>query len=64
MSNPLDTWVDLNKFIMKADEQDCHKLLKLELKHRKRKIFALRIHSRLNKVRATRERKEILAAIK
>ena len=64
MTDPLDTWVDLNKFIMKAGEQDCQKLLKIELKQRKRKIFALRIHSRLNKIRAARERKEILASIK
>ena len=62
--NALDTWVGLNKFIITAQEADCQKLLKLEIKLRKRKMFALRIHSRFNKIRAARERKEILASIK
>lgn len=64
MADPLATWVELNEVMQSASEDFCKELLKVELKHRKRKIFVLRIHSRLNKLRAHRERKELLAKIK
>lgn len=55
----LDTWNGLNSFVISADEDECQRLLDEELRSRKRLTFALRIHSRLNRVRATRERAEI-----
>jgi hypothetical protein len=61
---PIRTWVELNEIIRSADEKTCEQLLKVELDGPKRKVFALRIHSRLNRVRAARERKEIGNAIK
>jgi len=60
----LDTWIKLNAFMQTASEDECKALMKEELKYRKRKIFVLRVHSRLNKLRAHRERKELLAKIK
>ena len=61
---PIRTWVDLNELIRTADEKSCEELLRVELQGPRRKAFAFRIHSRLNKVRAARERKEISNAIK
>lgn len=57
----LTTWVALNEELREANEATCQKLLKAELKGRARKQFIKRIHSRLNKVRADREREELLA---
>jgi hypothetical protein len=54
----LQTWLALNQALREAGENDCHQLLKLEQGGRKRKQFLKRIHSRLNKVRADRERAE------
>lgn len=60
VTNPaLQTWLALNDALRDADEDICQKLLKKELKGRKRKQFIKRIHSRLNKVRADRERAEL-----
>jgi hypothetical protein len=55
----LETWISLNEAIMEADEKQCQQLLKAELAGKKRKAFVLRIHSRLNKIRADRERAEL-----
>lgn len=55
----LRTWVALNDALMMSDEKACRKLLDEELKGRKRRMFILRIHSRINKVRADRERMEL-----
>lgn len=57
----LRTWVALNDELREADEATCHRLLKAERKGRKRKQFLKRIHSRLNKARADRERTELMA---
>ena len=59
-----DTWVDLNDRLMTADEATCAALLELERTGKARRQFMLRIHSRLNKVRADRERRELRAAAK
>lgn len=60
IENPaLQTWVGLNDELRDADEDRCHQLLDEELSGRARKQFIKRIHSRLNKVRADRERKEL-----
>lgn len=60
IENPvLSTWIGLNDFLRDASQEQCEKLLEEELAGRKRKQFIKRIHSRLNKVRADRERKEL-----
>lgn len=61
VKNPdLQTWVGLNEAVMNCtDEAKLQKLLTEELKGRKRKKFLERIHSRINKLRAERERAEL-----
>lgn len=55
----LKTWDGLNKALMSSvDEDYFNHLMAAELAGRRRKQFLSRIHSRLNKVRADRERKE------
>jgi hypothetical protein len=62
VTNPaLQSWLALNDLLREAGEVTCESLLKEELKGRKRKQFIKRIHSRLNKVRADRERAELEA---
>lgn len=56
----LRTWAGLNTHLMDSGEDECKRLLKLELKGAKRTVVALRIHSRLNLIRAQRERLEII----
>lgn len=53
------TWVELNDVVRNADEDTCQKLLDLELRGKARKRFVLRIHSRINRLRADRERKAL-----
>ena len=55
------TWMELNAKMQTATEEDCVSLLKAEKEDRKRKQFLLRIHSRLNRLRAARERSELVA---
>ncbi len=64
MKNPVSnsalvSWVALNDKLRGANETECRNLLEEELNGRKRKQFIKRIHSRLNKVRADRERIEL-----
>ena len=60
VENPaLRSWVSLNDAIRKADEDRCNDLLQEELAGRRRRQFIMRIHSRINKVRADRERLEL-----
>lgn len=55
----LRSWNALNDAVRGADEATCEALLKEELKGKRRKQFIKRIHSRLNKARADRERAEL-----
>ena len=60
INNPaLETWITLNDKLRDADEKLCQHLLGEELNGRRRQAFLRRIHSRLNKVRADKERKEL-----
>jgi hypothetical protein len=64
VNNPaLRSWLALNDALREASEPVCEALLEEELKGRKRKCFVKRIHSRLNKVRADRERAELEAKV-
>jgi len=60
ITNPvLETWISLNNALRNADEKLCRKLLSEEKSGRSRRQFIRRIHSRLNKVRADKEREEL-----
>ena len=60
LENPsLRDWVTLQPYLMSLDEDGCEALLKEELEGRKRYAFLRRIHSRINRLRAIRERAEI-----
>jgi hypothetical protein len=56
----LTEWEQLNLILMNSDKSSVEKLLNQELKNKKRKIFVLRIHSRLNRLRADEERKSLI----
>lgn len=60
----LQSWEILNDFIVGASETECERLLEVEKKGRGRKNFLLRIHSRLNRMRYARERRELLQFVK
>lgn len=60
----LKSWDKLNACLQNCTEAAAQSLLKEELKGRKRKQFLLRIHSRINKLRASRERMELMARSK
>ena len=62
-SPQLDTWIGLNAALMSGDVELANKLLKEEQADRRRKQFILRIHSRINKLRATAERKQLLKQV-
>lgn len=53
-------WTTLNDTLRGADEKICRQLLAAELRGPRRAQFVRRIHSRINKVRADRERVELL----
>jgi hypothetical protein len=61
----LRTWKGLNEHLQNnllCNEKECDRLIKLEQKGpRKSKVIMLRIHARLNYLRAHREREEIRA---
>ena len=56
----LATWIGLNEALMAGDLELAERLLKEEQKGKKRKQFMLRIHSRINKLRADAERAKLL----
>lgn len=58
----LKTWVGLNEALMGGDLTLAEKLLTAEKKGKARKQFLLRIHSRINKLRADAERAALLGA--
>lgn len=53
------SWDQLNAAVRVAGENTCVLLLKKELAGKKRKVYLERIHSRLIRVRADRERREL-----
>lgn len=59
----LQSWENLNKDLRIATEVRCRFLLKEEQRGRKRAAFLKRIHSRLNKVRADRERVALMRSM-
>lgn len=59
-NTPLSSWVAMNEALKTLEEKECWKLLQKEKDGRKRAQFMLRIHGRANKLRAERERRELL----
>lgn len=58
-TDPLNSWKLLNSVLLTATEEDAQFLLHRERQARRRLSVMLRIHSRLNKIRADRERAEL-----
>lgn len=59
LKEALATWPGLNSALRDADEARCRQLLQAEADGKRRHQFLLRIHSRLNKARAGRERLDL-----
>lgn len=59
----LATWIDLNAALMGGDLALAERLLAEEKKGKQRKQFMLRIHSRINKLRAEAERAELVGKV-
>lgn len=53
-------WKALNETLLAADVPTCYRLLNEEFNGRRRQRYVLRIHSRLNYVRAHQERLALL----
>ena len=54
--DPLSNWTALNAWLLRATEDEAEKLLAREQEGAARERVLLRIHSRLNRLRAHRER--------
>lgn len=52
-------WEEINTAVLKMDEQECEAAMAAEIAGPNRIMFKLRLHSRLNKMRAHRERREL-----
>jgi len=59
-SKALSNWTHLNRTLMKGSEKVAHDLLKAEQDGACRPAFLRRIHSRLNRLRARRERSHLV----
>jgi hypothetical protein len=59
MKEAFSTWRELNEVLLNSTEKDCNKLLESEKSGEKRIRVMLRIHSRMNKMRAENERKHL-----
>lgn len=57
--DPLHSWSTLNWYVRTADEKQCEALLRRAVARKASKRFVLRIHSRINRLRAHRERAEL-----
>lgn len=64
LKKTLNSWAELNNVLREASEKTSRELLEAELAGEKRKLYVLRIHSRMNRVRAARERAELVRRIK
>lgn len=57
-------WTTLNVVLRDCTEADAKAMLDEEVKVHRRSVFVKRLHQRYNTLRAARERKELLEAIK
>jgi len=60
----LASWQALNERINELDEAELFSALNTEMSHDRRGHFVIRLHARHTKVRAKRERQELLAICK
>jgi hypothetical protein len=60
MKNALDNWVAINEAMRTCTEKEALKLMEKERAGENRVRVLIRIHSRMNKLRADRERREIM----
>lgn len=58
---PNPTWHELCEYITTATEEEAETVLRQELDNGARRRHLLRIYSRVNRIRADRERKELIA---
>jgi hypothetical protein len=56
---PASNWRDLNEQLMSCDLKDCFKAMQVEMLGPRRLRFMIRIHSRLNRLRAAEEREQL-----
>jgi hypothetical protein len=61
LAKHMANWTTCNEFLRDATEDQAAAALKFEQQNKKRLQYLLRIHSRMNKVRAERERAELLS---
>lgn len=57
-------WTTLNVVLRDCTEAEAKAMLDEEVKVHRRSVFIKRLHQRYNTLRASRERKELMAAIK
>ena len=57
-------WTDLNVVLRSCTEAEVKRMLDEEVAVHRRVVFIKRLHQRFTTLRATRERKELLEAIK
>ena len=62
-SPELATWVALNEALMAGDIKLAERLLAEESKGKRRKMFLLRLHSRINRLRAQSERVALMKRV-
>ena len=60
LSRHLVNWYTLNDIILDLPIEDLEELIVMERRGKARKRFLLRIHSRMNKLRAAEERKHLI----
>lgn len=64
VANVLSNWASLNEYLRDATEQQASVLLSKEKAGKRRVQYLMRIHGRLNRERARREREELLSGRK
>jgi hypothetical protein len=62
-SPELATWIALNEALMGGDLALAERLLREEGKGKRRKMFLLRLHSRINRLRAANERAALMKKV-
>lgn len=56
----LRNWDTLQEYLRSATEADCERIMNMERRSANRHTFIMRIHARINRLRARRERGDLL----
>lgn len=59
VARAVSSWRELNKIAHKLNEHEAARALKLERNGKRRKSLVIRLHKRLTRLRAARERAEL-----